>query len=43
MEYLVKWKGYPECDASWEPLKNLDNVAEAIAEFKSLCVEDNAV
>ena len=42
-EYLVKWKEYPECDASWEPLKNLDNAAEAIAEFESLCIEDNAV
>ena len=42
-EYLVKWKGYPECDTLWEPLKNLDNAAEVIVEFESLCIEDNAI
>ena len=31
--YLVKWKGYPTSDNSWEPEKNL-NVDELIAEFK---------
>ena len=32
-QYLVKWKGYPTSDNSWEPEKNL-NVKELIAEFK---------
>ena len=31
--YLVKWKGYPTSDNSWEPEKNL-NTDELIAEFK---------
>ena len=33
MHYLVKWKGYPTSDNSWEPEKNL-NADELIAEFK---------
>ena len=31
--YLVKWKGYPTSDNSWEPEKNL-NADELIADFK---------
>ena len=31
--YLVKWKGYPTSDNSWEPEKNL-NAKELITEFK---------
>jgi hypothetical protein len=34
IEYLVKWVGYPEYDASWEPESNLDNAKDAIAEFE---------
>ena len=33
MCYLVKWKGYPTSDNSWEPEKNL-NVDKLIAKFK---------
>ena len=31
--YIVKWKGYPTSDNSWEPEKNL-NAKELITEFK---------
>lgn len=34
-EYLVKWEGYPRCEATWEPLSHLANSQEAIAEFWS--------
>jgi len=32
VQYLVKWKGYPLSEASWEPLINL-NCEELIKEF----------
>ena len=25
VQYLVKWKGYPDCDNQWEPPANLGN------------------
>src|SRR4051794_26103896 len=34
-EYLVKWVGYPDHDASWEPLSNLDNTSSLITEFEA--------
>jgi hypothetical protein len=35
-EYLVKWKDYPEYDASWEPRSNLlKDVPDLIADFDS--------
>jgi len=32
-QYLVKWKGYPEYEMSWEPEAHLTNAKEAIDEF----------
>jgi len=34
VEYLVKWKGYPEHDATWEPIGNLQHAAEVIKDFE---------
>jgi hypothetical protein len=34
-EYLVKWRGYPTSDNTWEPLSNLGNATEALSEFES--------
>jgi Chromo (CHRromatin Organisation MOdifier) domain len=34
-EYLVKWTGYPEHDASWEPVENVANANELVKEFES--------
>ena len=34
-QYLVKWAGYPDYDATWEPLRNLKNVQDLIKEFES--------
>ena len=33
IEYLVKWKGYPDYDATWEPSNNLLNAQQAIHDF----------
>ena len=32
-KFLVKWKGYPTSENSWEPLQNLRNAWELIEEF----------
>ena len=31
--YRIKWIGYPESKATWEPMKNLKNVKELISKF----------
>jgi hypothetical protein len=32
-EYLVKWVGYPDHDATWEPVGNLMHAAELLEEY----------
>ncbi|CAG8794122.1 24900_t:CDS:1, partial [Dentiscutata erythropus] len=33
--YLVKWKGYPLHDATWEPKENLTNAADIVTVFEN--------
>lgn len=40
--YRVKWEGFSENEATWEPLSNLSNVKEMVQEFeKSLEIMTN--
>ena len=32
--YLIKWEGFDEKDATWEPLSNLGNVKELVKDFE---------
>jgi hypothetical protein len=32
--YLVKWKGYPSDDNTWEPLNNLNNCEQILQNFE---------
>jgi hypothetical protein len=32
-QYLVSWKGYPQCEATWEPIENLDGALDLIIEY----------
>lgn len=31
--YLVKWKGFPSCESTWESVKVLGNVRDMIRDF----------
>jgi hypothetical protein len=39
-EYLVKWVGYPEYDASWEPLANLSHAQESLEEYEQELLQE---
>lgn len=34
-EYLIKWKGYPEWEMTWEPSQNLEGAQDEIKAFQS--------
>jgi hypothetical protein len=33
IQYLVKWKGYPDSENSWEPKRNVDDAEDALKQF----------
>jgi biopolymer transport protein ExbB/TolQ len=33
LQYLVKWKGFPDKESSWEPVAHLGNNMEFVEEF----------
>jgi hypothetical protein len=35
-EYLVKWRGFPSSENSWEPVENVENAPQIIARFHEL-------
>ncbi|CAM6120800.1 unnamed protein product [Calypogeia fissa] len=42
IEYLVRWKGFPLHEATWENFGNLTNCANILQEFENSCNEDVA-
>ena len=37
VEYLVKWRGYPEWEMTWEPASHLSNARRAMEEYEAGC------
>jgi hypothetical protein len=35
-QYLVRWRGWPVWDATWEPRRNLGGAADAVGDFEAL-------
>ena len=40
-QYLIKWRGYPEYENTWENLENLQNCKELVQDFERSHVEGN--
>src|SRR5262249_49716949 len=41
VQYLVKWVGYPETEATWEPKRNLRNALRMIEDYEAQQPLDN--
>ena len=35
LQYLIKWKNYPQEESTWEPVENLKNASKSIRDFHS--------
>jgi hypothetical protein len=33
VQYLIRWKGYPDSEATWEPIENLEGALELVIEY----------
>lgn len=39
-EYLVKWKGFEESEATWEAVSNLESILDMVLEFENQLAQE---